>query len=134
MTRINCIPPRLLIDKHLLAEYHELPRVFSYVRSCVQSGKSVYDIHSPDTYVLGTGHVKFHAVRLRYLVNRYKLLIEECNSRGWKTRPIPIVELVKGIPNEWFGDWTPDLSSMRLCSRRIAHRIRGIKEKGKQYG
>ena len=31
MTRINCIPPAELSDKHLLAEFHELPRVFTHV-------------------------------------------------------------------------------------------------------
>jgi len=31
MTRINCAPKKELSDKHLAAEYRELPRIFGLV-------------------------------------------------------------------------------------------------------
>jgi hypothetical protein len=40
MTRINCIDPALLSDKHLGAEYRELPRIFNLVRDAIKRGES----------------------------------------------------------------------------------------------
>lgn len=50
MTRINCVPVEELTDKHLLAEYRELPRIFNLARAVEDA---------PTEYVLGTGHMKF---------------------------------------------------------------------------
>lgn len=53
MTRINLVEPRYLTDEHLLAEYRELPRVFTYVdRHGIAEDR-------PESYKLGKGHVKF---------------------------------------------------------------------------
>lgn len=39
MTRINLLPPAQLADQHLIAEYRELPRIFTLVKSKLQSQK-----------------------------------------------------------------------------------------------
>ena len=49
MTRINVVPPRLLLDEHLLAEYRELPRVFALAKAPIteratQLGVDVTDV------------------------------------------------------------------------------------------
>jgi len=52
MTRINCVPVETLHQKHLVAEYKELPRTFNLVRKAIQRGEK------PDmsgSYTMGTG-------------------------------------------------------------------------------
>ena len=73
MTRINLVPPSELHDKHLLAEYRELPRVFKLARPCD-------DI--PEKYCLGTGHVKFFYNKLEFLYKRQCQLCEEMKRQG----------------------------------------------------
>jgi len=55
MTRINVVHPRELVDKHLLAEYRELPRVFALAHSWWMQGGNPNKL--PIQYTLGEGHV-----------------------------------------------------------------------------
>ena len=71
MTRINVVPPAELCNKHLLAEYRELPRVFGLA-------KPVDD--APSAYVLGKGHVRFFYDKLGYLAKRQRQIIDDDNS------------------------------------------------------
>lgn len=122
MTRINVIDPALLSDKHLGAEYRELPRIFGLVRKAVERGENPIDPRNPRQYRLGPGHVRFFYPRLGYLISRYLRLCDECRSRGRLVRygdPSPLVE---GIPAEWFGQWTPDDTAQRLNIERINQR------------
>ena len=87
MTRINCIPVEELTDKHLIAEYRELPRVFKLARD-PKPGE-----HIPTYYSLGRGHVKFFYNKLFYLEKRFLALVLEMRARGFKpnylTPPLP---------------------------------------------
>jgi deoxyribonuclease (pyrimidine dimer) len=56
MTRVNCIPVRELCDKHLLSEYRELPRVFTWLEKVIEKNNRP---RIPAHYVLGTGHMSF---------------------------------------------------------------------------
>lgn len=79
MTRINLVPVSELSDQHLIAEYRELPRVFSYAKT-LKDFKPV-----KGSYRLGTGHVKFFVDKLHFLNDRYAALHAEMNNRGFKT-------------------------------------------------
>lgn len=69
MTRINCgIPPKQLVDKHLIAEHHEIVRIPNAVK---KQGKNL-KMDLPETFRLGTGHVRFFYNKLKYLHNRYR--------------------------------------------------------------
>ena len=101
MTRINCIPVEELHDKHLLAEYRELPRVFSLARG---------DADIPDTYRMGKGHVTF---------------FYDKRKRGWKPKHCT-TGLVFLAPAELYKDWTPTEEAMKINRERIAERLEAM--------
>lgn len=41
MTRINLLPASELTDQHLIAEYRELPRIFTIVRTKIRANKKI---------------------------------------------------------------------------------------------
>lgn len=122
MTRINCIDPELLSDKHLGAEYRELPRVFGLVRAAVGRGERPNDRRNPVSYTLGTGHVRFFYSRLQYLVDRHAALVKECRKRSRVVNHPSVDELLQGIPLEWFGNWKPSMADEALNIKRINDR------------
>lgn len=76
MTRINVIPVHELADQHLMAEYRELPRVLK---------QKINIDGASHTYLLGKGHVKWAALHLGYIYNRYYELVSEMKYRGFNT-------------------------------------------------
>ena len=74
MTRINVVPVEELSDQWLLAEYHELPR-------CIKQKTNTYD--APKNYCLGKGHMKWGKHHTRYLLLRYKTIVQELLYRGF---------------------------------------------------
>lgn len=122
MTRINVIEPSRLSDKHLGAEYRELPRVFGLVRDAIARGERPTDPRNPAQYVLGAGHVRFFYPRLGYLLERYLRLCEECRKRGRAVNFGNPTDLITGIPADWFGYWAPDEAAEQLNIDRINQR------------
>lgn len=122
MTRINVIDPALLSDKHLGAEYRELPRVFGLVRQAVARGELPTDPQNPAEYLLGKGHVRFFYPRLAFLSQRYMALCAECVDRGRKVNFGNLAELQRDIPLEWFGHWSPTPEAIQLNINRINDR------------
>lgn len=126
MTRINCIPVKELTDKHLLAEYRELPRVFNLAKP---------DPTAPDRYVLGTGHIKFFYDKLEYLAKRQKQLIKELNRRGVRTT-YKAEELLNYHQKNGghcaallWNNWNPTKSAMALNRQRIKQRLTEARKK-----
>lgn len=122
MTRINLIPVEELTDQHLIAEYRELPRIFSLVKNAQDKGKNISDFKISDKYLLGTGHVTFFYNKLIFLQKRLNLLINECLKRGFH------ISLQAEYPldtfnNEWLNDWMPDLDEINLSYSRISEKI-----------
>ena len=111
MTRINCVPPAELTDKHLLAEYRELPRVFKLARS----GNDI-----PGDYRMGAGHVKFFYDKLGYLKRRQESIIKECLRRGFN---IQHRSVDFDIPADLAGDWAPTNRDMAINRDRIRERL-----------
>ena len=120
MTRINVVHPSELCDQHLLAEYRELPRVFSLARH----GASV-----PAEYVLGAGHVTFFYDKLGFLACRFNELVLEAQRRGFNvTIPLDAMwhNAVKAggrVPTELFGSYTPTPAAIALNRQRIKDRM-----------
>lgn len=123
MTRINCIPPSELVDKHLVAEYRELPRIFGLVKKAQERGLTPSNINATPDYVLGTGHVKFFYDKLQYLQKRQQMLINEMRKRGFKPNFVNVEELMQGINQMWYGDWEPDEKAMDINRARIKERL-----------
>jgi hypothetical protein len=107
MTRINTIDPSLISDKHLNAEYRELPRIFYLVRQAHLRGESPSDKRNPKKYILGTGHVRFFYNKLGYLASRQKAILKEKASRGFVSNFKEVDSLLEGIPSKWLNDWQP---------------------------
>ena len=85
MTRINVIPVHELSDQHLIAEYHELPRVIK---------QNINTCGAPDCYVLGTGHMRWARKHWRYVHKRFVELCAEMEYRGFHVN-FPAADLAK---------------------------------------
>lgn len=119
MTRINVVPVNELCDKHLLAEYRELPRIMRLARE----GDDI-----PVEYTLGTGHVKFFYNKLSFIVERYSQLVKECKRRGFKVQH-EYLPVVKPISSSLFGSYTPTPDALAINRERIAQRMSEFKRK-----
>jgi hypothetical protein len=111
MTRINVgVDPMELCDKHLTAEYRELPRVFNH------KPKGFV----PDRFKLGTGHVNWCAQYQLSLVKRQIKICEEMRVRGFKVNyPVKITDEV--------GEWleSDELYARVIVRSRILDRMPG---------
>ena len=92
MTRINCVPVSVLTDKHLMAEYRELPRVITASDKFKGEGSDI-----PLSYRCGTGHVTFFYNKLKYLHNRYFDIVCELKGRGFDLDE----QVVRNVMNEF---------------------------------
>lgn len=125
MTRINLVPPSELCDRHLIAEYRELPRVFALARPCADA---------PVTYCLGKGHVKFFYDKLRFLYRRQVVLYREMLSRGFKPSFDPLY-IFDDLVSEYvhgglWNDYTPSQAEIDINKARIAERLADMVERG----
>lgn len=121
MTRINCVPVEELSRQHLVAEYRELPRVFSLARKAAQRGFQASD--GPKDYVLGQGHVLFFYTRLKYLALRQQQLVQEMLRRGYQPNFTgSLFEEHADIPAYMWNDWQPSENALLLNRQRIAER------------
>lgn len=123
MTRINCIPVQELTDKHLGAEYRELPRLFNQIRKAIERGESPDDPRNPTEYKLGKGHTRFFYNKLSWLCERQRELVKECRARGRKVSYANPPDFVHDISNEWWKWWVPTPEAMELNRQRIKERL-----------
>lgn len=125
MTRINLVEPYQLTDKHLMAEYRELPRIFTAVLKLQGQGKTPADVDIPHRYVLGKGHVKFFYDKIVWLETRYFRLYRELLNRGFKVKSSiykSVLESSSHIDSIWADDYKPKpediyLNMIRICKR-----------------
>lgn len=132
MTRINCCPVEWLSNKHLVAEYRELPRVFDLSLAAQLRDDKPND-YIPLSYTMGKGHVKFFYPRLRWCVARQLRLIAEMQARNYKPTFLNPFDLLVGHDTRWLGTWSPTAHNMianleRLIERDPTH-YRGIMDK-----
>lgn len=96
MTRINCTPPRWLLDQALLAEYREAPRAVGDALRCSRRSAGATRPASwpkppPDGWRLGAGHVRWHAAHTSHLRRRHAAVVAELQRRGYRlqhTQPL----------------------------------------------
>lgn len=123
MTRINCVPVEELTDKHLGAEYRELPRLFGQIQKAIERGEQPDDPRNPTEYKLGKGHTRFFYNKVAWLCIRYNELVIECYKRN-RTVNFPLVPVsVAKIPPEWWGKWKPTPEALELNRQRIQERL-----------
>lgn len=124
MTRINVVPVKELKRQHLIAEYRELPRVFSIARKRADRTWPAPILGVPEEYTLGRGHVLFFIQQLTFLLIRYQLLIDEMRARGYQCRPVPLDRLAADIPAYMFGNYKPTRKALALNRARIKERLK----------
>lgn len=110
MTRINVVPVRILSDKHLVAENHELPRVINLAQKAHDAGRTTVTV---DRYTMGQGHVCFFYDKQVWVRRRLMLLNLEMNRRGMNPdRKVLEANMDRSgcVPDEFQKDWqeTPD--------------------------
>ena len=121
MTRINVVPVEELCDKHLLAEYYELPRVFKLAKVCSDA---------PKEYTLGKGHLKFFYDKLGYLFWRYIDIRNELLQRKFKINEDKYYSNVE-IMGEKYSvcGYIPNEKALEINRARIKERIAAFKRK-----
>lgn len=129
MTRINVVPPECLTDKHLLAEYRELPRIFTATRTLTSQGVTADEYLAknfiPKNYVLGTNHVKFFYNKISFLYKRYKDIVHELENRNFKLDYEMISSILlhcQEIDASYYGEYKPTPEDMYLNMARLAKR------------
>lgn len=126
MTRINIVEPSHLTNKHLMAEYRELPRIFTAVLKLQDKGVKPCQVDIADSYLLGAGHVKFFYNKVDFLLERYHRILQvliyqrdyNLDDKLYRS----IFEDAKGIDKMWRVPYTPTpeeiyLNMARLCKR-----------------
>lgn len=126
MTRINVVPVEELTNQHLMAEYRELPRIFTLVKKAQEKGKRPVDF-TVETYRLGKGHVHFFYKRLAWLQERYNELVKELYRRDFNINPIRTFSLLEGLDHYWFGWYSVTTEALQENRERIAKRLSGDK-------
>lgn len=116
MTRINCIHPALLTDKHLLAEYRELPRVFALARPAPEA---------PKMYTMGKGHVLFFYDKLAWCYARQHHIVEVLKDRGFRPTFNPTDLWTTWYPqkSELWNAWKPTKRDEEINLQRIRERL-----------
>ena len=121
MTRINRIPVEELHQKHLVAEYRELPRVFAL---CDKHYSARKPMAIPFNYTMGKGHVLFFYNKLKWLSDRYSQLINEMKRRGYNpsfANDFP--NKFNHLPNTYWGNWCPTDIDRKINRDRINLRL-----------
>jgi hypothetical protein len=117
MTRINVgVHPKDLTDKHLIAEHREIKRI----PNCIAKGKYNMD-GIPDTFKLGTGHVKFFYNKLLYLKLRYEKLYNECKKRGFDVQNY--ISAWNNMPSKLMGNYFPNSKDVEIIKKRINEKL-----------
>jgi deoxyribonuclease (pyrimidine dimer) len=125
MTRINCVPVEELTDKHLGAEYRELPRLFGQIQKAIERGEMPDDPRNPSEYKLGKGHTRFFYNKVQWLVYRYQYLVKECIQRERAVNFPVVPRHVWDIPQLWWNNWEPTPEALELNRQRIQERLNG---------
>ena len=126
MTRINLVDPHQLTDKHLMAEYRELPRVFTAVKKAQAKGKRPNDFNIPAGYKLGPGHVTFFYNKCLWLGTRYVLIVDALKARGFNLDENLYKKVINECNNEikdcWKQPYTPQPEDIYLNMARLVKR------------
>jgi deoxyribonuclease (pyrimidine dimer) len=113
MTRINLVPPIILCDQHLVAEYREIVRIPTLFWNAYYSERT---ITVPDKFTLGTGHVKFFYDKQKYIENRFADLVSEMEARSM----MPAMQWrSEQVPTDYYLDYEPTNDDYVLICERL---------------
>lgn len=123
MTRINLVDPKELSRQHLMAEYREITRIPGNLNAWLNRKSKAPDFSEiPADYVLGTGHVKFFFIRMKFLEKRFESLVQEMLNRGYK--PNYTDSSIFKAEDKFYNDYTPTENAIAINRQRIAERTK----------
>lgn len=117
MTRINVVPPEMLTDQHIRAEYRELPRAFPLAAAALRRGV----VLGPPRYTMGEGHVTFFYSRTDYLADRHAAIVAELLKRGYNLEHREPLTRVVGYG---VSRWQPTERDISVNLERLCERLR----------
>ena len=123
MTRINLVEPSELTDQHLIAEYREIFMVAGSLKRTLTSKTGYRQSKVPKRFTLNKGHVYFFYNKGKYLHKRYKALIQEMKSRGFKPDSKRVFDKTIFVDNNLYNDWMPMIEDYKIIRQRIDERI-----------
>ena len=121
MTRINIVPVKELCNKHLFAEFREMPRLVGNLEKSLAAKKPFKMSDISPKYILGKGHVKFFYDKFEYLYKRHIELGQELLLRGYNINPNS--EIFKTVDSIYFNDFKPSNEELELNRARIKERL-----------
>jgi len=123
MTRVNVVPPSELCNKHLMAEYREMPRLVGSLKKTLnRKGKPFCESEISDEYKLGTGHVKFFYNKFKWLHDRHINITSELLKRGFNISNTDS-NLFLRVDSKWYNDYCPTFNSLEINRKRIKDRM-----------
>jgi deoxyribonuclease (pyrimidine dimer) len=130
--RINCVPPSILSDAHLIAEIREIKMLPKSLVRSLKSKKGVNFRNIPVDYTLNTGHGIFFYNKIPYIEQRFKELIAE----AVEVRHFMLEDLTKTLYDAKFDysiinqfkhnmidEWVPNFMDQKINIDRIMQRI-----------
>lgn len=131
MTRINGnIPPKLLVDQHLLAEYREIVRIPNQVKKDLNKTILAID-KAPKFPKLGNGHTIYFYNKIEFLHKRFLELKLELSIRGFENNMDD--EMFQNIPDFLYNDVIIEKDFNLEVKERILERISTMKSIPKYY-
>jgi deoxyribonuclease (pyrimidine dimer) len=132
MTRINIVPVKELCNKHLFAEYREMPRLVKNLHQSLNRKTAFSMSEIPSEYVLGKGHVKFFFNKFKFLHERHKKITLELLKRGYKLSKIDS-DIFTSVEQKWYNDYVPDEKALEINRKRILDRLPNNPKYGGKY-
>ena len=123
MTRVNVVPIKKLCNKHLFAEWREMPRLVQNLHISLNRKSKPFDKSeiSP-VYTLGKGHVKFFYDKFKYLHKRHIKITDELVKRGYNLSTTDS-SFFRNVPKEYYNDYKPTKEDKRVNWARIEVRM-----------
>lgn len=118
MTRINLVPVEELVDKHLVAEKHEITRVLALARN-----HNPRTVKIPPTYRMGTGHVTFFYNKIGFIISRYHELCKEMRKRGFNVTELTTEAMLEGMPPHLVRGYNPTEEAIEISRARLKERL-----------
>lgn len=120
MTRVNAgVHAYGLHRRHLVAELREITMVPAALRRSLRTRTPEAIMASiPKQFTLNAGHVKFFFNKLEYLKDRFNLLADEMERRGYKADRSRAVAF-DGFDEMWYGNWVATQRDAQIILDRI---------------
>lgn len=123
MTRINVVPVSELCNKHLFAEWREMPRLVANLQSSLNRKTKPFTLDEiPKEYKLGSGHVKFFYDKFMFLHDRHRDLTNELIHRGYNLGTTDS-SIFATVSKEYYNNYEPTEEALALNRERIAIRL-----------